>query len=56
MIFGSAHPGTFNMAMCDGSVHRIMYTIDPNVHRLMGNRNKTDHNGTPILIDLTVIQ
>jgi prepilin-type N-terminal cleavage/methylation domain-containing protein len=54
--FGSAHVGTFGMVMCDGSVHRMNYTIDPNVHRLLGVRNKTDYDGTPIIIDLTVIQ
>jgi prepilin-type N-terminal cleavage/methylation domain-containing protein/prepilin-type processing-associated H-X9-DG protein len=50
LIFGSAHSGTFNMAMCDGSVHRMRYSIDPNVHRMLGNRT----NRTPF--DLTVIQ
>jgi hypothetical protein len=54
--FGSAHVGSFSMVMCDGSVHRMNYTMDPNVHRLLGVRNKTDYDGTPIIIDLTVIQ
>ncbi len=26
------------MAMCDGSVHQVSYSIDPNVHRVLGNR------------------
>jgi prepilin-type processing-associated H-X9-DG protein len=37
--FGSAHSGGFNMAMCDGSVDFVSFDIDPNVHRLTGNRS-----------------
>jgi prepilin-type processing-associated H-X9-DG protein len=39
--FGSAHPSGFNMMMCDGSVHHIKYTINPDVFRQGGNRQTT---------------
>ena len=42
--FGSAHPVGINMTFCDGSVHTINYTIDPDIHALLGNR----HDGEPI--------
>ncbi|MGN1273608.1 MAG: DUF1559 domain-containing protein [Thermoguttaceae bacterium] len=38
-FFGSPHAGAFGMAYCDGSVHRISYSIDAAVHRDMGIRN-----------------
>jgi prepilin-type processing-associated H-X9-DG protein len=36
--FGSAHVGRFHMAMCDGSVAGISYSIDANVHQALGTR------------------
>ena len=36
--FGSAHGSTFNIAMCDGSVHTIGYNIDLKVHKYLANR------------------
>ena len=38
-IFGSAHPGGFNMAMCDSSVEFITTDIDPTVHGVNGGRD-----------------
>ena len=36
--FGSAHPSTFNMIMCDGSAHSILYDVEPNAFNNLGNR------------------
>jgi hypothetical protein len=37
--WGSAHNDIVNVAMCDGTVHPINYSIDPNVHRDLASRN-----------------
>jgi prepilin-type N-terminal cleavage/methylation domain-containing protein/prepilin-type processing-associated H-X9-DG protein len=36
--FGSAHPGGYNCAMCDGSVQTVSYDIETLVHRRLANR------------------
>lgn len=36
--FGASHPGAFNVALCDGSVRNIPYTIDLTVWRNFGHR------------------
>jgi prepilin-type processing-associated H-X9-DG protein len=38
LMFGSAHSGGFNMAMCDGSVSLVTFDVDPEIHRARGHR------------------
>ena len=36
--WGSAHPSTWNIAFCDGSVRGMSFDIDLTTHRRNGNR------------------
>ncbi|MGD0384183.1 MAG: DUF1559 domain-containing protein [Thermoguttaceae bacterium] len=38
-IFGSAHPSTFNMAFCDGTVRSISYDISQLTHQYLCDRD-----------------
>lgn len=38
LVYGSTHPGGFNAAFCDGSVHVIRYNIEAVVYDALGHR------------------
>jgi prepilin-type N-terminal cleavage/methylation domain-containing protein len=40
--FGSAHPGGWNVVLCDGSVQAITYTIDLVIHGRLANRHDSE--------------
>ncbi len=37
-LFGSAHASGFQMVLCDGSVRTFGFSIDPDIHRRLGDR------------------
>jgi prepilin-type N-terminal cleavage/methylation domain-containing protein len=39
IAFGSAHPGGFHMALCDGAVRTISYEVDPQAYQQLGLRS-----------------
>jgi prepilin-type N-terminal cleavage/methylation domain-containing protein len=39
LAYGSAHPDACGIAMADGSVRSVAYTIDPAIHRGLSSRN-----------------
>jgi prepilin-type processing-associated H-X9-DG protein len=43
-MFGSAHLDGFQMAFCDGSVKLMSFSLDPTIHKYLGNRK----DGHPI--------
>jgi prepilin-type N-terminal cleavage/methylation domain-containing protein len=43
-IFGSAHPGAWHAAYCDGHVEAVSYDIDLLLHQRSGNRREGDVN------------
>jgi len=43
--FGSSHPGAFQIALCDGSIHSLEYEIDTKVFEAYGTRNGEEIGG-----------
>jgi prepilin-type processing-associated H-X9-DG protein len=46
--FGSPHATGFNVALCDGSVHSLGYSISLEIHRRLANRRNGDNQGIDI--------
>ncbi len=44
LSFGSAHPTGWNASFCDGSVHRLSFSIDMTTHQNLASRN----DGNPV--------
>lgn len=44
--FGSTHAGAFGISMCDGSVHRLSYSIDAELNMYLSQRN----DGKPVTL------
>jgi hypothetical protein len=49
--FGSAHPYSFNVVLCDGSVHGVSYDINPDAFLVLGKRAKSG-NDAQFMTDL----
>lgn len=45
--FGSAHSQSWNVALCDGSVRTLSYSIDLMLHRALSTRNKGEAVAAP---------
>jgi prepilin-type processing-associated H-X9-DG protein len=45
-MLGSPHPGGFNAAFADGSVHTIAYDVEVTILNALGTRNGEESNTT----------